>query len=157
MSLGSCHCSSKNLTDLKLNHDPVIFQRQTQKGNLAQLANDGGKSKSNSHSNFTPEELRDCFTLKQGCKCDTKNKLGKRWSDYSGVKSLRNQGCIDQPLLAVCDDLTDTLSFVRVVDNEPVTVDDSDQPSVDVVSYTKDVLSESDEDVDSSEEEEFEG
>lgn len=102
----------------------VIFQRQTQKGNLALLANDGGhpsKGRSQKCASFTPEELRDCFTLKQGCKCDTKNKLGKKWNDYSGVSSLHAQGCTDQPLLAVCEDLVDTLSFVRVVDDESAT------------------------------------
>ena len=104
----------------------VIFQRQTQKGNLAQLANDGGKSKSS--SSFTPEELRDCFTLKRGCKCDTKNKVGKKWSDYSGAISLQTQGCTDEPLLAVCENLADTLSFARVVDEVP-TIEDMDSLS----------------------------
>ncbi len=33
-------------------------------------------------NNFSKEELRDCFTLKKGCDCDTKNKLGKKWTDY---------------------------------------------------------------------------
>lgn len=128
----------------------VIFQRQDQKGNLAQLANDGGKSKTN--SNFTPEELRDCFTLKQGCKCDTKNKLGKKWSDYVDVSSL--EGCTDQPLLGVCQDLADTLSFVRIVDVEE-TLDDA---SLEDVSLSNEDKYCSDEDDSSScEEEEFDG
>lgn len=93
----------------------VIFQRQTQKGNLAQLASGGGKS----NSSFTPEELRDCFTLSDTATCDTKCKLGNKWSDYNGVSSLHVQGCTDQPLLAVCEDRKDTLSFVRVADEEP--------------------------------------
>ncbi|KAL7477185.1 hypothetical protein ACHAW6_002999, partial [Cyclotella cf. meneghiniana] len=43
--------------------EEVIFQRQTQKGNLALLANDGGhpsKGRSQKCASFTPEELRDC-------------------------------------------------------------------------------------------------
>lgn len=95
--------------------ETVIFQRQTQKGNLAQLASDGGKFKSN--SSFTPEELRDCFTLTD-TKCDTKDKLGEKWSTYTGVSSLHSQGCIDQPLLTVCEELEDTLSYVKIVDDE---------------------------------------
>eukprot|EP00804_Cyclotella_cryptica_P029873 CCRYP_010803-RA/>CCRYP_010803-RA protein AED:0.06 eAED:0.06 QI:244/1/1/1/0.75/0.6/5/436/979 len=134
--------------------EEVIFQRQTQKGNLAQLANDGGHStngKSNQCASFTSEELRDCFTLKEGCKCDTKNKLGKKWSDYCGVSSLHTQGCTDQPLLAVCEDLVDTLSFVRVVDDEPTI--DTVEPMA-----CEDSFSASDVDFDSSsEEEEFDG
>jgi DNA repair and recombination RAD54-like protein len=118
------------------------------------LANDGGhpaKGKSNKCASFTPEELRDCFTLKQGCKCDTKNKLGKKWSDYAGVSSLHEQGCTDQPLLAVCEDLVDTLSFVRVVDDESAT--DNVEPV-----ESNDSFFASDGDFDSSsEEEEFDG
>lgn len=134
----------------------MIFQRQTQKGNLAQLANDGGKSKSSS-SSFTPEELRDCFTLKQGCKCDTKDKLGKRWNDYSGAITLQNQGCADEPLLAICENLVDTLSFVRVADDVP-TAEEMDSLEKDS-SYAVDLLCSDDEHSASSstDEEEFVG
>ncbi len=100
--------------------EEVIFQRQTQKGNLANLTNCGGskgKAKSNSAS-FTQEELRDCFTLKQGVKCDTKRKLGKKWGDYEGVTSLELIGCTDRAILDVCQDQTETLSYVRVVETE---------------------------------------
>ena len=121
------------------------------KGSLAQLANDGGKSKSN--SNFSPEELRDCFTLKDDCKSDTKNKLGKKWSDYCGASSLEAQGCEDQPLLSVCEDLNHDLSFVRVVD------DASDIPHETYLSSDDldDKKSSSDSSIDSSDEEEFDG
>ena len=76
------------------------------------------------------EELKECFTLKETCICDTRNKVGKKWPDYSklynvltifakknqnrwfltvkkkrlfpdGEESLLSQGCSDQALLAV--------------------------------------------------------
>ncbi len=65
----------------------VIYQRQTQKNNLASFSHASPSSKgrqSKSSTRFTPEELRDCFTLKEGCACDTKNKIGGGiWKDYS--------------------------------------------------------------------------
>lgn len=61
-------------------HKIVIYQRQTQKTNLDTIATKR-RLKDNSHR-FTDEELRDCFTLKEGCTCDTKNKLRKDWDDY---------------------------------------------------------------------------
>ena len=35
---------------------------------------------------FTKEELQDCFTLKEGCDCDTKQKIGKNWTSYGELK-----------------------------------------------------------------------
>ncbi|KAL7523346.1 hypothetical protein ACHAXR_000785, partial [Thalassiosira sp. AJA248-18] len=97
--------------------EEVILQRQLQKGNLAKLANDGGsKKKGGNTASFSKEELRDCFTLKDGCKCDTKQKLGNKWSDYIGVSSLHSQGCMDEPLLGLCGE--EDLTFVRVVDDD---------------------------------------
>jgi SNF2 family DNA or RNA helicase len=111
--------------------EEVIYQRQIQKGNLAKIANDGGSKKASSaNASFTKEELRDCFTLKEGCKCDTKKKLGNKWSDYNGADSLRNHGCFDEPLLGICEDKADTLSFVHLVDDDddanPADLDDDD-------------------------------
>jgi len=57
-----------------------MFQRQTQKTNLDTISKKKS-SKSKSHR-FTDEELKDCFTLKERCACDTKNKVGKDWEDY---------------------------------------------------------------------------
>ncbi|KAL9179549.1 hypothetical protein ACHAXT_008839 [Thalassiosira profunda] len=151
--------------------DEVIYQRQIQKGNLAELANDGGKRKRGDGSaSFSKEELRDCFTLKEGCTCDTKRKLGNKWSAYNGVSSLHSQGCMDEPLLSLCG--SETLTFVRVMDEheEPATAegDAGDEES----SSSDDMLSESDsersfvddeaeeddeEEEESSEEEEFDG
>ena len=62
--------------------EEVVYQRQTQKSNLATLTVDGQGSSSKKLAGFTKEELRDCFTLKVGCACDTKRKVGKKWDDY---------------------------------------------------------------------------
>lgn len=127
--------------------EEVIYQRQLQKGNLAELANDGG-SNINSAS-FSKEELRDCFTLKRECKCDTKRKLGKKWCDYAGVSSLQSQGFVDGPLLEICED--QRVTFVRVVDN-----DEEPTATLDIgnaVLSDDEMLSESEHS--SSEEEEF--
>lgn len=131
--------------------EEVIFQRQTQKGNLANLADYGGskgKSKSNSAS-FTQEELRECFTLKEGVKCDTKRKLGKKWGDYEGALSLESIGCTDRSILDVCQYHTDTLSYVRVVETEQ----ESNTSSTEDQSDSLEILSGSNES--STEEEEF--
>ena len=61
--------------------EEVVYQRQTQKSNLATLTVDGQGSSKKS-AGFTKEELRDCFTLKVGCACDTKRKVGGKWDDY---------------------------------------------------------------------------
>ena len=62
----------------------VVYQRQIQKGNLANLA--VGKSteaeKKDTSTQFTKEELMDCFTLNVDCDCDTKEKLGNVWNEY---------------------------------------------------------------------------
>lgn len=135
--------------------EEVIFQRQTQKGNLAKLANDGGsrsKSKGKNAASFSSEELRDCFTLKEGVKCDTKRKLGKKWNDYNGASSLQAQGFMDGPLLDVCEDEAETLSFVRIVDDDEVAVSSACE---DNEADSACAFSENDESF--SEEEEFDG
>jgi hypothetical protein len=54
-----------------------------QKGNLATLTVDGAAPKSTGRATgFTKEEIRDCFTLKEDCDCDTKLKVGNRWPSY---------------------------------------------------------------------------
>jgi hypothetical protein len=70
-----CQCSHNAI---------VIYQRQLQKGNLVTLTVDGGPLASDvsSSTGFTKEELQDCFTLKEGCACDTKRKCGQRWPKY---------------------------------------------------------------------------
>jgi len=150
--------------------EEVIYQRQLQKGNLAKMANDGGSKKTKAAS-FSKEELRDCFTLKEDCKCDTQRKLGIKWSDYDGASSLTSQGCMDGPLLGVCedDDEKTTLSFVRVVgdddEEEPTTTvttgdddDDNDEEvSEEDVMSSERSFSSHDDDEPSSEEEEFDG
>lgn len=98
--------------------------------------------------------------MKEGCKCDTKKKLGNKWSDYNGPDSLRDHGCLDEPLLGVCEDKADTLSFVRLVDD-----DDDDDDAVTPADLDNDDKNEGSDDdsslglgsESSSEEEEFEG
>jgi len=143
--------------------EEVIYQRQLQKGNLAKMANDAGSKKKGGTASFSKEELRDCFTLKEGMKCDTKRKLGNTWSDYKGVESLQDQGCVDEPLLGVCSEENTALTFVRVVpDEEPTTPssdheeDDDDEVS-NGMSSSERSFSVGDEDESSSEEEEFDG
>ena len=142
--------------------EEVIYQRQLQKGNLAKLANDGGNERiGNVSSSFTKEELRDCFTLKRGLKCDTKQKLGSKWGDYTGVSTLHPQGCDDEPLLEICED--DALTFVRIVDDGGGPLQQQTTMDGEVSSDEEEDLSESESSVSggdqpsSSEEEEFEG
>ncbi len=136
--------------------EEVIYQRQLQKGNLAKLATDGGSKRSgNASSSFTKEELRDCFTLKRGSKCDTKQKLGSKWNDFTDASTLHSQGLTDEALLGICED--NALTFVRIVDDdeESTASVDSGVSEGEVSSDDYD-LSESGSSV-SSEEEEFEG
>lgn len=118
--------------------EEVIYQRQTQKGGLATLtvdaeSNKKKKSKKNaSNTNtakFSKEELRDCFTLKMDCVCDTKQKVGKRWTDYGGPAGLRSLGCTDEPLLTVAETVSNTLRFVHIVDDEQDVDDEGDSSS----------------------------
>ena len=109
--------------------EEVVYQRQTQKQNLSNLTVDGqGSSKKT--SGFTKEELQDCFTLKVDCSCDTKRKVGSKWSEYEGVDSLRDEGCTDAPLLSVAEECSGILGFVHIVPEEESKVegegDDSD-------------------------------
>jgi len=125
--------------------EEVIYQRQIQKGNLAKLANDGGSKKkgSSTKDGFSQEELRDCFTLKQNCQCDTKRKLGKQWKEYDGAMSLHSQGCSDEPLLGICGD--DRLTYVRVVDDDEmgeIVASDEDDNDNEDSSSEDDMLSE---------------
>ena len=133
--------------------EEVIYQRQLHKGNLAKLANDGGSSTSD--ASFSKEELRDCFTLKRDCKCDTKRKLGKKWCDFNV------DGCEDKPLLHICED--PNVTFVREVDDvdaeSTVLVDSAADDDVDGDHYLSDDADDMlpDSQRSSSEEEEFDG
>lgn len=92
--------------------EEVIYQRQLQKGNLATLAVDSAEKTS---SHFSKEELKDCFTLKEHCVCDTKRKMGARWIDYEGPESL--DGCDDEPLLEMASAECTALNYVHVVED----------------------------------------
>ena len=70
-----------------------------------------------SEKGLNADELRDCFTLKESCICDTREKIGN-WPDYDGRDSLISQGCADTALLAVAakkDTLNSALAFVHIV------------------------------------------
>jgi hypothetical protein len=60
----------------------VICQRQMQKGALAALAVDKVKQQAKGNNGLNPQELHDCFALKESCSCDTKSKVAN-WPDYS--------------------------------------------------------------------------
>jgi len=84
-----------------------------------------GNSGRSSKGHFTKEELADCFTLKEGCACETKKKIGSQWAAYAGPDSIRSQGCFDEPLLDVSANLSVSLGHVHIVDeDEMVGVED---------------------------------
>jgi hypothetical protein len=64
----------------------VICQRQMQKGALAALAVDKVKQ-AKGNNGLNPQELQDCFALKESCSCDTKRKVAN-WPDYSKFRVL---------------------------------------------------------------------
>jgi SNF2 family DNA or RNA helicase len=107
--------------------EEVIYQRQSQKGNLATLTVDG-RGGQNSSGRFTKEEIADCFTLKENCDCDTKRKLGSRWAAYDGPDSLQAQGCTDDPLLDIAETLSESLAFVHIVDDDEVVSPEEGDP-----------------------------
>lgn len=112
--------------------EEVIYQRQSQKGGLATLSVDAGTVKkgkqlptSGNAAKFTREELADCFTLKENCACDTKQKIGIRWPEYD-VDGLRALGCTDAPLLSVAKSMPDTLRFVHITNDDETLMGVSD-------------------------------
>jgi SNF2 family DNA or RNA helicase len=100
--------------------EEVIYQRQSQKGDLSTLTVDGaihGHGLENG-LRFSKEELADCFSLKENCDCDTKNKIGKHWPAYevdNPITSLEAEGCFDMPIHFVASTCQETLRFVHVV------------------------------------------
>ena len=116
--------------------EEVIYQRQCQKGGLATLTVDatinGKAPSSKNNAKFSKEEIRECFTLKMDCSCDTKEKIGSRWPDYKGPAGL---DCTDDPLLAVAKSMPDILRHVHILIDNDACVDGS-APQSD--SYSKD-------------------
>ena len=100
--------------------EEVIFQRQTQKNNL-------DKSRQSSNR-FTDEELKDCFTLKENCSCDTQMKVGEKWPGYDGQNSLVEQGIHDIALLQVAQMNRDTLTHVHPVKDTVNQMEENEQP-----------------------------
>jgi DNA repair and recombination protein RAD54 and RAD54-like protein len=97
--------------------EEVIYQRQHVKGNLVNLTMDQTRGKK-AKSQFSKEELKDCFTLKEDCKCDTKQKLGSAFSEYNGSESLELQECDDDALLDSCHKLSAVLGHVHIVKSD---------------------------------------
>jgi hypothetical protein len=99
----------------------VICQRQMKKGTLAELTVDNDdKFKKGVSSRLNSDELRDCFTLKESCACDTRNKISG-WPDYDGKDSLLSQECPDSALIAVSSNCTiglSPLAFVHIVNKQ---------------------------------------
>jgi DNA repair and recombination protein RAD54 and RAD54-like protein len=91
--------------------EEVIYQRQNLKGGLSSCTVDAGSTVH--HAVFSKDEIKDCFTLKENCQCETKLKVGKGWADYTGPESIN---CNDPPLLEVARSCPDTLSYVHIVE-----------------------------------------
>jgi DNA repair and recombination RAD54-like protein len=104
--------------------EEVMYQRQSQKGGLATLTVDGAAHglATGKASHFSKEELADCFTLKENCACETKQKIGKHWPAYDHSNDpgsyLRDQGCKDEPLFQVATSCSNTLRFVHIVNEK---------------------------------------
>lgn len=95
--------------------EEVVYQRQQHKGNLADMTVDGSITADS--GKFTNEELRDCFTLKENTRCETKKKM--KWPDYKGCDCLVSRGCKDENTLQVAK--SDKLCYVRLVPVEEPT------------------------------------
>lgn len=114
--------------------EEVTYQRQYQKGDLATLAVDCGRAngyKSGVGLSFSKEELADCFTLKENCLCDTKEKIGNHWPTYE-LENYRDffsqQDCTDEVILNVALETANTLSYVHLIsDHEASTSDPSNE------------------------------
>lgn len=52
-----------------------------QKGALASMTVD--KAQKSKGNGLSADEVRDCFNLKETRTCDTREKNGKKWPDYS--------------------------------------------------------------------------
>lgn len=122
--------------------EEVIYQRQIQKGGLSSLTVDAGGTVYD--AKFSKEEIKDCFTLKENCQCDTKLKVGKRWSNYNGADCI---GHDDPPLLEVARSCKETLSYVHIVE-EAAAVDHAGSPNPIATTKYADLDSSSDEEFD---------
>jgi SNF2 family DNA or RNA helicase len=106
--------------------EEVVYQRQQHKGNLANMTVDGTTTAES--GKFTNEELRDCFTLKENTRCETKKKM--KWPDYKGSDCLVSHGCTDGPILQVAR--SNKPFFVRIVPvEEPSNESETSKISID--------------------------
>ena len=98
--------------------DEVILQRQLLKGNLAtnvmeEFSNEEMKTLTNDTkgvaSKLSPDELKDCFTLKPSTKCDTNEKLAGSWG-AGGEEEWKE---VDNVLSTLVRERNDIVTFVK--------------------------------------------
>lgn len=59
--------------------------------------------------------MRDCFTLKLNCHCDTNKKLGDKWGTYIGVETLLANKCDDDVLIKIEKEDGSPITFIHEV------------------------------------------
>jgi DNA repair and recombination RAD54-like protein len=89
--------------------EEIIYQRQLQKGALASSTVDGREETT---ASFTPEELKECMTLKLNTVSDTKDKIGASWPDREESLSL----LIESGEAQLETLRSEALSFIHIVD-----------------------------------------
>jgi len=89
----------------------VILQRQAVKRNLSTAIHNEALN----GSVFSSEELRDCFTVKLNCRCDTNKKLGDKWGAYIGVETLLANKCDDDVLIKIEKEDGSPITFLHEV------------------------------------------
>lgn len=109
--------------------EEVILQRQMQKGSIASRTVD--KESHHTLSSFSKQDLRDCFTLKEGPtyyhnSCDTKQKVGSLWPNYAGPSSL--EACKDIVLLRTLAKAASSITFVHHLTQETAQKAMANQP-----------------------------
>lgn len=92
--------------------EEIIYQRQLQKGVLASVTVDGRQGQK---ASFSPEELKECMTLKGNTKSDTKDKMGNSWPE-SDESTLANNLEAGEPTVQLLE--SGVLTFVHVVNEE---------------------------------------
>eukprot|EP00977_Amphora_coffeiformis_P007695 scaffold1690_cov182-Amphora_coffeaeformis.AAC.52 len=92
--------------------EEIIYQRQLQKGALASVTVDGLED---GKASFSPEELKECMTLKTNTESDTKDKMGKVWPDFASALQAKEED-IDKATKRACE--SDLLTFVHFVDED---------------------------------------
>ena len=89
--------------------EEVILQRQLQKGNLALDGAKKGKKRGTA-SEFSKEELKDCFTLKENAVCETNDKFGGNWASGEMPDDMIDKDC---SFAQIANQRNDLITFVR--------------------------------------------